>query len=56
MYENQAYRIGDRVYGVQFHIECDRAIGRDWELDVDEAPGRKFAQAFARLVFSCDRR
>jgi GMP synthase (glutamine-hydrolysing) len=56
MYENQAFRVGDRIYGLQFHIECDRAIGRDWEMDVDEGPGRKFAQAFKKLVFFCNRR
>jgi GMP synthase (glutamine-hydrolysing) len=29
-YAHQAFRIGAHVYGVQFHIECDRAMRRDW--------------------------
>jgi GMP synthase-like glutamine amidotransferase len=27
---NQAYRVGDRSYGVQFHPEVDRKIVEDW--------------------------
>jgi GMP synthase-like glutamine amidotransferase len=27
---NQAFRIGGRAWGVQFHIECDPAMIRDW--------------------------
>ena len=29
-YPNQAYRIGQRVYGLQFHIEPDEALVRRW--------------------------
>jgi GMP synthase-like glutamine amidotransferase len=29
-YPNQAFRIGDRAWGVQFHIECDTAMISDW--------------------------
>jgi GMP synthase (glutamine-hydrolysing) len=29
-YENQAYRIGGYVYGLQFHIEPDEALIRQW--------------------------
>ena len=29
-YANQAFRYGDRVYGLQFHIEVTPAIVRDW--------------------------
>jgi GMP synthase (glutamine-hydrolysing) len=29
-YANQAFRVGARVWGVQFHPECDRAMRADW--------------------------
>jgi GMP synthase-like glutamine amidotransferase len=29
-YPNQAFRLGDRAWGVQFHIECDAAMIADW--------------------------
>ncbi|MGY5882294.1 type 1 glutamine amidotransferase [Modestobacter lacusdianchii] len=29
-YENQAYRVGQHVYGLQFHIETDEALVRQW--------------------------
>ena len=29
-YPNQAYRLGDRVYGFQFHVEVDRALLDGW--------------------------
>ncbi|MBI3450776.1 MAG: type 1 glutamine amidotransferase [Acidobacteria bacterium] len=29
-YANQAYRFGDRVYGLQFHIELDAEMRRAW--------------------------
>jgi GMP synthase (glutamine-hydrolysing) len=29
-YQNQAYRIGEHVYGLQFHIETDEALVRQW--------------------------
>jgi GMP synthase-like glutamine amidotransferase len=28
---NQAFRVGDRVYGLQFHAEVDRAVADVWE-------------------------
>jgi GMP synthase (glutamine-hydrolysing) len=27
---NQAFRFGARAWGVQFHVECDRAMRREW--------------------------
>jgi len=33
LYRNQAFRYGDRVYGLQFHIEVTPAIVRDWLAD-----------------------
>src|SRR4051812_4524326 len=29
-YRNQAFRVGARTFGVQFHPECDRATRIDW--------------------------
>jgi GMP synthase (glutamine-hydrolysing) len=29
-YANQAFRVGARSFGVQFHPECDRAMRADW--------------------------
>lgn len=29
-YANQAFRVGARSFGVQFHPECDRAMRLDW--------------------------
>lgn len=30
---NQAFRQGDRAWGLQFHIECDTALIADWAAD-----------------------
>jgi GMP synthase-like glutamine amidotransferase len=50
-YPNQAFRVGDRVYGIQFHIECDQALRGDREMPPgDDAPGVTFARAFAQLL------
>ncbi|MGH8988773.1 MAG: type 1 glutamine amidotransferase [Acidimicrobiales bacterium] len=29
-YENQAFRVGDRAYGLQFHLEVTRAMFEEW--------------------------
>ena len=29
-YAHQAYRVGQRVYGLQFHVETDEALVRQW--------------------------
>ena len=29
-YPHQAFRLGDRAWGLQFHIECDPAMIADW--------------------------
>jgi GMP synthase (glutamine-hydrolysing) len=56
-YENQAFRVGPNGYGLQFHIEVDQAMRRDWEIGAGEdRAGLSFAQAFAKLVFSSPRR
>ncbi|CAN5238161.1 hypothetical protein BH10PSE9_BH10PSE9_08910 [soil metagenome] len=33
MTENQAFRIGRAVYGIQFHFEADRALVERWSRD-----------------------
>jgi GMP synthase (glutamine-hydrolysing) len=30
LYPNQAFRVGRCVYGLQFHLEVDRELARDW--------------------------
>jgi GMP synthase-like glutamine amidotransferase len=32
-YPNQAFRLGDRAWGVQFHLECDAAMIQQWAAD-----------------------
>ncbi|MDO3701710.1 type 1 glutamine amidotransferase [Micromonospora sp. C28SCA-DRY-2] len=32
-YPHQAFRLGDRAWGLQFHIECDTAMIADWASD-----------------------
>ncbi|MER7456424.1 type 1 glutamine amidotransferase [Micromonospora sp. NPDC126480] len=32
-YPHQAFRLGDRAWGLQFHIECDTAMIADWAGD-----------------------
>jgi GMP synthase-like glutamine amidotransferase len=32
-YANQAFRLGDRAWGVQFHVECDAAMIQQWAAD-----------------------
>ncbi len=29
-YPNQAFRVGQRAYGLQFHVEVDRSLARAW--------------------------
>lgn len=36
MTENQAFRIGRAVYGIQFHCEADRPLVSDWNRDFAE--------------------
>lgn len=31
LYRNQAFRIGDRAYAFQFHMEVDRSLANAWE-------------------------
>ena len=51
-YPHQAFRLGRRVWGVQFHPEVDAALVAPWlaeELDVAESAGRTPAQVVAEI-------
>lgn len=41
-YEHQAFRVGDRVYGLQFHVEATPELTRSWAA---QAGGSAFAGA-----------
>ena len=43
-YANQAFRYGDKVYGVQFHPECTADIFRRWQQSETAAYGQPGAQ------------
>jgi hypothetical protein len=39
-FPHQAFRLGERAWGVQFHIECDTAMIADWVVaDVEDPAG-----------------
>jgi len=42
-YAHQAFRVGDRAWGLQFHIELDAGLARDWAglLPRNAAPSEK---------------
>jgi GMP synthase (glutamine-hydrolysing) len=44
-YVNQAFRYGDKVYGVQFHPECTAEIFRRWQQSETAAYGQPGAQS-----------
>jgi len=55
-YENQAFRYGDRVYGLQFHLEVDDEIAAGWAPDLPpgitlDGPERREVEATGRRVF-----
>jgi GMP synthase-like glutamine amidotransferase len=61
-YPHQAFRVGERAWGVQLHVECDRRMRLDWSKDPSWAggdeidqQGRAFAARFAELVISSAR-
>lgn len=37
----QAFRVGDSVYGVQFHPEIDAAIFKEWASDTNDEAGQR---------------
>jgi GMP synthase (glutamine-hydrolysing) len=55
-YENQAFRYGERVYGLQFHLEVDDEVAAGWAPDLPpgvslEDPGRRAVEEAGRRVF-----
>jgi GMP synthase-like glutamine amidotransferase len=51
-YPNQAFRIGERAWGLQFHIECDVDMISAWAADSREALGDLGIDP-AELIRSC---
>jgi GMP synthase-like glutamine amidotransferase len=49
---HQAFRLGSRAWGVQFHIECDTAMVADWAADDAEGLARLGVQP-DELVAAC---
>ncbi len=56
-YPNQAFRAGKRAYGLQFHVEVDRALAEAWAphlpagVEIDEA-GRDDVERAGRAVLT----
>jgi GMP synthase (glutamine-hydrolysing) len=55
-YRNQAFRYGDRVYGLQFHLEVDDEVAAGWAPDLPagislDGPERGPVEAAGRRVF-----
>jgi GMP synthase (glutamine-hydrolysing) len=55
-YENQAFRYGDRVYGLQFHLEVDDEVAAGWAPDLPagislDGPDRDPVEETGRRVF-----
>jgi GMP synthase (glutamine-hydrolysing) len=55
-YENQAFRYGDRVYGLQFHLEVDDEVAAGWAPDLPagislDGPDRSPVESTGRRVF-----
>ena len=52
-YPHQAFRLGDRAWGLQFHIECDTAMIADWARDSDVLAELGYDPEL--VVAACDR-
>jgi GMP synthase-like glutamine amidotransferase len=55
-YQNQAFRYGDRVYGLQFHLEVDDEVAAGWRPDLPvgislDGPDRGPVEDAGRRVF-----
>lgn len=55
-YQNQAFRYGDRVYGLQFHLEVDDEVAAFWAPDLPpgislDGPDRLPVEETGRRVF-----
>ncbi len=56
-YPNQAFRYGDRVYGLQFHVEVDDAMAQAWAPELPagitlDANDRRTVEAVGRRVLA----
>lgn len=49
-FPNQAYRYGQKVYGLQFHPECTREIIESWMEDASEKLSERGAQQQAEQI------
>ena len=49
-YPHQAFRVGDRAWGLQFHIECDTAMLADWAATDDEIDAEALLEACAAVL------
>ena len=52
-YPHQAFRLGDRAWGLQFHIECDTAMIAEWSRD--SATLAELGYDPELVVAACDR-
>jgi GMP synthase-like glutamine amidotransferase len=53
-YPHQAFRLGSRAWGTQFHLECDTAMVADWARDNEELLG-DLGYELDDLIGACDR-
>jgi GMP synthase (glutamine-hydrolysing) len=62
LYPNQAFRAGGHTYGLQFHVEVDRALAEDWRprlpygAAIDECPRGEIERAGRKAIgafFDC---
>jgi GMP synthase-like glutamine amidotransferase len=59
VYPNQAFRVGARCYGVQFHVECDQPMRRAWARLAEQelrVAGTSPASLFAKTTGAVDER
>lgn len=50
LYPNQAYRIGERCWGMQFHVEIDRPMLLEWIREYWGDPATLPAGSYARVM------
>ncbi len=51
-YPNQAFRLGDRCWGFQFHVETDRSMVRQWVREYWGEPEQLAPDASARTILA----
>jgi len=52
LYPNQAYRIGERCWGMQFHVEIDRPMLLEWIREYWGDPATLPADSYARAMLT----